>query len=127
MSPNQTPDQNHLLAALPVQTFDRLSPHLELVSLPLGDVLYESGGALNYVYFPTAAILSMQYVMENGASSEIAGVGKEGVLGITLLMGGGTTSPRAIKLIHHYAGFQSIPVSRSLNCGSSGRSTATHK
>ena len=95
MSPDQAPDQNHLLAALPGQALDRLAPHLELVSLPLGDVLYESGGALNYVYFPTAAILSMQYVMENGASSEIAGVGKEGVLGISLLMGGNTTPTRA--------------------------------
>ena len=86
-----TPDQNHLLAALPAEIFERIFPHLELVSMPLGEVLYESGGQLQHVYFPTTAIVSLHYIMENGASSEIAGVGNEGVLGISLFMGGNTT------------------------------------
>jgi CRP-like cAMP-binding protein len=90
-----TPKQNHLLAALPAEIFERLLPDLELVSMPLGDVLYESGGQLQHVYFPTAAILSLHYVMENGATAEIAGVGNEGVLGISLFMGGNTTPSRA--------------------------------
>ena len=91
-----TPNQNHLLAALPAEIFERISPHLELVSMPLGEVLYESGGQLQHVYFPTTAIVSLHYVMENGASAEIAGVGNEGVLGISLFMGGNTTPSRAI-------------------------------
>lgn len=91
----QHPNQNHLLAALPAEIFERLSPHLELISMPLGEVLYESGGQLQHVYFPTTAILSLHYVMENGASAEMAGVGNEGVLGISLFMGGNTTSSRA--------------------------------
>ena len=90
-----TPNQNHLLAALPAEMFERITPHLELVSMPLGEVLYESGGQLQHVYFPTTAILSLHYVMENGASAEIAGVGNEGVLGISLFMGGNTTPSRA--------------------------------
>ena len=90
-----TPNQNHLLAALPAEIFERISPHLELISMPLGEVLYESGGQLQHVYFPTTAIVSMHYVMENGASAEIAGVGNEGVLGISLFMGGNTTSSLA--------------------------------
>ncbi len=96
MSARHTPNQNHLLAALPAEIFERLSPHLELISMPLGEVLYESGGQLQHVYFPTTAIVSLHYVMENGASSEIAGVGNEGVLGISLFMGGNTTPSRAI-------------------------------
>ena len=90
------PNQNHLLAALPTAEFERLAPNLELVELRLGDVLYESGGLLQHVYFPTTAILSLHYVMENGSSSEIAGVGNEGVLGISLFMGGNTTPSRAV-------------------------------
>ncbi|BBP01936.1 Crp/Fnr family transcriptional regulator [Sulfuriferula nivalis] len=90
------PKQNHLLAALPAAEFERIAPHLKLIAMPLGDVLYESGGKLQYVYFPTTAIISLQYVMENGASSEIAGVGNEGMLGISLFMGGNTTPSRAI-------------------------------
>ena len=86
-----TPKQNHLLAALPAEIFDRILPHLELVSMPLGEVLYESGGQLQYVYFPTTAIVSLHYLMESGASAEISGVGNEGVLGISLFMGGNTT------------------------------------
>ena len=86
-----TPKQNHLLAALPAEIFDRILPHLELVSMPLGEVLYESGGQLQYVYFPTTAIVSLHYLMESGASAEISGVGNEGVLGISLFMGSNTT------------------------------------
>jgi CRP-like cAMP-binding protein len=96
MDSPQNPNQNHLLAALPTAEFERLAPHLDLVAMPLGDVLYESSGQLQHVYFPTTAIVSMHYVMENGASSEIAGVGNEGVLGISLFMGGNTTPSRAI-------------------------------
>ena len=90
-----TPKQNHLLACLPAEIFERLLPHLEQVSMSLGNVLYESGGLLQHVYFPTTAILSLHYVMEDGASAEIAGVGNEGVLGISLFMGGNTTPSRA--------------------------------
>jgi len=90
------PNQNHLLAALLDTEFDRISPHLEPQMMRLGDVLYESGGKLNYVYFPTSAIVSLHYVLENGASSEIAGVGNEGILGISLFMGGDSTPSRAV-------------------------------
>ena len=92
----QSPNQNHLLAALPAAEFERLATHLEPVEMLLGDVLYESGGQLQHVYFPTTAIVSLHYVMENGASSEISGVGNEGVVGISLLMGGNTTPSRAV-------------------------------
>jgi CRP-like cAMP-binding protein len=88
--------QNHLLDALPGSDYARLAPHLELVPLKLGDVLYESGDALRYVYFPTTAIISLLYVMEDGASAEIAIVGNEGILGISLFMGGETTPSRAV-------------------------------
>ncbi len=90
------PNQNHLLAALLDAEFDRLAPNLELIAMPLGDVIYESGGKLHYVYFPTTAIVSLHYLLENGGSSEIAGVGNEGVLGISLFMGGDTTPSRAV-------------------------------
>ena len=86
-----TPKQNHLLAALPAEIFERLSPHLEQVSMPLGEVLYESGAQLYYVYFPTTAIVSLHYLLESGASAEIAGVGNEGVIGTSIFMGGNTT------------------------------------
>jgi CRP-like cAMP-binding protein len=95
MSEQQTPHQNHLLASMPEEIFERLAPHLELIPMPLGEVLYESGGKLHHVYFPTSAIVSLHYVMENGASAEIAGVGNEGVVGISLFMGGNTTPSRA--------------------------------
>lgn len=91
-----SPTQNHLLAALPIAEFDRLSPHLELVAMPLGEALYESGGRLEHVYFPTTSIVSLLYVLENGASAEIAVVGNEGILGISLFMGGETTPSRAV-------------------------------
>jgi CRP-like cAMP-binding protein len=90
------PNQNHLLAALLDADFDRLAPHLELVPMLLGDVLYEPGGKLQHVYFPTTAIVSLHYLLENGGSSEIAGVGNEGVLGISLFMGGDSTPSRAV-------------------------------
>src|SRR6202165_6053907 len=91
-----SPHQNHLLAALPASDFQRLASHLELGPMRLGEVLYESGGQLRYVYFPTTSILSLLYVMEDGASAEIAIVGNEGILGISLFMGGETTPSRAV-------------------------------
>lgn len=90
------PAQNHLLAALPAAVQDRLFPHLEPVPLKLGQVLYESGDTLRHVYFPTDAIVSLLYVMENGASAEIAVVGNEGLIGVSLFMGGESTPSRAI-------------------------------
>lgn len=95
LSEQPSPKQNHLLAALPTETFARIAPSLELIALPLGDVLYESGDQLQHVYFLTSAIVSLNYLMENGASAEIAGVGNEGVLGVSILMGGNTTTSRA--------------------------------
>ncbi|HEX7455507.1 MAG TPA: Crp/Fnr family transcriptional regulator [Gallionella sp.] len=95
LASQHTHNQNHLLAALPAEILDRISPHLELVAMPLGEVLHESGGQLQHVYFPTTAIISLHYIMENGSSAEIAGVGNEGVLGIALFMGGNTTTSRA--------------------------------
>jgi len=89
------PNQNHLLAALPTAELERLAPQLELVPMLLGDVLYESGGQLQHVYFPTTAIVSLQYVTEDGASAEIAGVGNEGMLGVSLFLGGNSTTSRA--------------------------------
>jgi CRP-like cAMP-binding protein len=91
-----SPTQNHLLAALPAAEFDRLAAHLELARMPLGEALYESGGRLGHVYFPTTAIVSLLYVLENGASAEIAVVGNEGILGISIFMGGETTPSRAV-------------------------------
>jgi len=96
MSSPHNPSQNHLLAALPTAEFERLAPHLELVPLPLGEVLYEPGGQLQHAYFPTTAIVSLHYVMETGASAETAGVGNEGVVGISLFMGGDTTPSSAV-------------------------------
>ena len=96
MSTLHSPTQNHLLAALPAAEFERLSSHLELVSMPLGEALYESGGRLQHVYFPTTSIVSLLYVLEGGASAEIAVVGNEGILGISLFMGGETTPSRAV-------------------------------
>ena len=90
------PEHNHLLAALTPDERARVFPHLRLVAMPLGKVLYESGDALEYVYFPTDSIVSLLYVLENGASAEISVVGNEGLIGIALFMGGGTTPSRAI-------------------------------
>jgi CRP-like cAMP-binding protein len=91
-----SPSQNHLLAALPTAEFERLAPHLELAPMPLGEILYEPGGQLLHAYFPTSAIVSLHYVMESGASAESAGVGNEGVVGISLFMGGNTTPSSAV-------------------------------
>lgn len=101
---NATPDgapavpvgMNRLLAALPLDERDRIEPHLSVVNMPLGEVVYESGDHLSHVYLPTTAIISMLYVMENGASAEIAVVGNDGLLGVALFMGGETMPNRAI-------------------------------
>lgn len=91
-----SPKKNHLLTALPDTEYQRIFPHLELVEMSLGKVLYESGEKLLYVYFPMDCIISLLYVMENGASAEIAVVGFEGVVGIALFMGGQTMPNRAV-------------------------------
>jgi CRP-like cAMP-binding protein len=90
------PKTNHLLAALPPEEWKRWQPLLEAVTMPLGEVLYESGAVLSHVYFPTTAIVSLLYVLENGASAEIAVVGNEGIVGISLFMGGESTPSRAV-------------------------------
>ncbi len=87
---------NHLLAALPPAQWQRWMPDLELVPLALGQVVYESGRVMSHVYFPTTAIVSLLYVLENGASAEIAVVGNEGIVGVSLFMGGGSTPSRAV-------------------------------
>lgn len=90
------PKRNQLLAALPLVEWQRWLPQLELVDMPLGQVLYEPGTTLSHVYFPATAIVSLLYVMENGASAEIAVVGREGIVGISLFMGGESTPSRAV-------------------------------
>jgi CRP-like cAMP-binding protein len=90
------PGQNHLLAVLPEVEFARLAEHLELVTLRLGEMLYDPGTQLQHAYFPTSAIVSLHYVLESGATAESAGVGNEGVVGIALFMGGGTTASSAV-------------------------------
>jgi len=96
MSGDPNPQQNHLLAAMPAEVMERLGPHLVLVTLSLGEVLYESGDTLRHVYFPLDAIVSLLYVMESGASAEISVVGNEGILGVAVFMGGESTTSRAI-------------------------------
>ena len=91
-----SPGQNRLLAALPPKELERLAPHLELVALRLGQMLYEPGEQLKNAYFPTTAIASLHHVLENGASAESAGVGNEGVVGVSLFMGGDTTPSSAV-------------------------------
>jgi len=93
---SRTPPANHLLAALPSTDYARLAPYLEPIVMKLGDVLYEPGVPLRYVYFPTTSIVSLLYVMEDGSSAEIAIVGNEGILGISLFMGGDSTPSRAV-------------------------------
>ena len=88
--------QNHILAAFPLAEYDRLSQYLELVEMPLAEVLCESGDRLRHVYFPTTSIVSLQYILENGSTAEIAVVGNEGLVGISLFMGGNTTLSRAV-------------------------------
>ena len=96
MSSPQNPNQNHLLAALPTRDFDALAADLELVPLALGQMLYDPGTQMRHAYFPTTAIVSLHYVTASGASAETAGVGNEGVVGISLFMGGDTTSSSAV-------------------------------
>jgi CRP-like cAMP-binding protein len=95
-APQPDPRQNHLLAALPAEERARLFPHLEFVSMPLGEVVCEPGMPMRHVYFPTTCIVSLLYVMEDGASAEIAVVGNEGIVGISVFMGGETTTSRAV-------------------------------
>ncbi len=94
--PAAQPRENHLLDALPPEDLERLMPHLKLIELPLGHVLYESGGRQRRVYFPTTAIVSLLYMMVDGASAEIAVVGNEGLVGVSIFMGGDTTPSRAV-------------------------------
>lgn len=90
------PRLNHLLGNLPEETYERLSPSLEIVPMPLGHVLYESGDKLHYAYFPMTSMVSLHYVAENGDSSEVAVVGNDGLIGVSLFMGGGTMPNRAV-------------------------------
>ena len=96
MTGSHSPQQNHLLAALSDAERERIVPNLQLVPMPLGKVLYESGDTLRHVYFPVDSIVSLLYVMEDGSSAEISVVGYEGLVGIALFMGGETTPSRAI-------------------------------
>ena len=96
MEPLHSPHQNRLLAALPTAVFEPFAAQLELVPMRLGDMLYEPGTQLQHAYFPTTSIVSLHYVMESGASCETSGVGNEGVVGISLFMGGNTTSGSAV-------------------------------
>jgi CRP-like cAMP-binding protein len=96
MTASPEPRQNRLLAALPEAELQRWLPHLEYVDMSLGEVLYEAGSTLSHVYFPTTAIVSLLYVMQNGESAEIAVVGNDGVVGISLFMGGDSTPSRAL-------------------------------
>jgi CRP-like cAMP-binding protein len=88
--------RNHLLAAFCAADFQRISAHLELVTMPLGLVLYESGARLQHVYFPTTSIISVMYMLKDGSSAEIAVVGNEGILGVSVILGGDTTPSRAV-------------------------------
>jgi len=96
MTAASNPSQNHLLAALPDAEYEPLARHLEFVPMRLGTILYEPDGQLQHAYFPTTAIVSLHYVMESGAAAETAGVGREGVVGISLFMGGDTTPSSAV-------------------------------
>ncbi|ALS61680.1 Crp/Fnr family transcriptional regulator [Pandoraea norimbergensis] len=103
MSPQPNQGANRLLAVLPPNEWNRIAPELMLVEMPLGKVIYESGDQLAHVYFPTTSIVSLLYVMEDGASAEIAIVGNDGLIGIALFMGGETTPSRAIVQSAGYA------------------------
>ena len=94
--PGANPRHNRLLASLPEADLQRWRPHLQPVAMPLGQALYESGEPLSHGYFPTTAIVSLMYVTESGASSEIAVVGNDGIVGVPLFMGGGSTPSRAV-------------------------------
>jgi CRP-like cAMP-binding protein len=95
--------QNHLLNALPIELYESLYPQLELVPMQCGDVIYESGGVLRFAYFPTNCMASLLYIMEDGATSEVAVVGNEGMIGVALLMGGDTMPNRAVIQTAGYA------------------------
>jgi hypothetical protein len=97
------PRQNRLLAALPAIDYARMCPHLEVVRLPVGEVVHESGCQLRHIYFPTSAIVSLRYVMEDGMSAEITGVGNEGMIGIAVFTGGMAMPDRAMVLIGGHA------------------------
>ena len=99
MAASLSPNQNHLIAALPATEFERVAAHLELVALPLGQILYEPGREMSHAYFPVTAVISLHYVMESGVSAESAGVGSEGMVGVSLFMGGDSTSSSAVVLI----------------------------
>jgi CRP-like cAMP-binding protein len=102
ITPANLAKQNSLLAALPAVDFERIAPHLSRLAMPLGEMLYEPGSTLRHVYFPTTAVVSLHYVLESGASAESAGVGFEGVVGISLFMGGETTpSSAAVQIAGH--------------------------
>ncbi len=103
MTGAHNPSQNHLLAALPAADFDPLVPHLELVPMRLGAMVYEPNAQLQHAYFPTTAIVSLHYVMESGATAETAGVGNEGVVGVSLFMGGDTTPSSAVVQVAGHA------------------------
>jgi CRP-like cAMP-binding protein len=96
MSAPHHPKKNHLLAALPTTEYDRLLPHLELIEMPLGWAIYESGGQLSHVYFPTTCIVSLLYVTESGQSAELAVAGNDGLVGVSLFLGGETTPNRGV-------------------------------
>ncbi len=95
-NPCYNPRYNNLIAALPTDAYGRLFPHFELIPLPLGKVLFEPGEPQHYAYFPTDAIVSLLNVMENGASAEIAVVGNEGLIGVSLFMGADSVTCRAV-------------------------------
>ena len=103
MTAIHSPVQNHLVAALPTNAREQLAAQLELVPLRLGDMLYEPGSQLHHAYFPTTSIVSLHYVMASGASAEAAGVGNEGMLGVSLFMGGNTTTSSAVVQTAGYA------------------------
>jgi CRP-like cAMP-binding protein len=96
MTKQFSPEQNHLLAALPPEVQGRIFPNLELIELPIGKVLYESGDSMPYVFFPIDSIVSLLFVMENGASAEVSVVGNEGFVGVALMMGGDSTPSTAV-------------------------------
>lgn len=103
MTVSHSPGQNYLLDTLLSAEYERLFPDLELIEMPLGEVIYESGDELHHAYFPTTCIISLLYVMENGASAEIAVVGNDGIVGVALFMGGGTMPNRAVVQSAGYA------------------------
>ncbi|MDI1231458.1 MAG: Crp/Fnr family transcriptional regulator [Methylobacter sp.] len=103
MTVSHSPRQNYLLDTLLSDEYERLFPDLELIEMPLGEVIYESGDELHHAYFPTTCIVSLLYVMENGASAEIAVVGNDGIIGVALFMGGGTMPNRAVVQSAGYA------------------------